>query len=371
MKFKWYMPTEVFFGTGKLERLPEITDKLSASRPLLVIGSGAMAGAADRVKKLLSCSDLAVHQGVNVNLPLEDVDKIISSARKHDADAVIGMGGGSVMDGAKAAALMSGGSAGVRDHLAGKKLPRPLPFVSIPTTSGTGSEVTPFMIFMDVDARKKLSFGPPQAFAKATIVDPDLTLSLPKDQTAATGLDALSHCLESYWSKLATPPADALALQGISAVFDNLEKAYNNPHDRQARAGMAYAAMIAGMALAQTATAAVHGLTYPMTAHHGVAHGFACAFVMRDVMKINFHHLSREKQDRLLKAMRSNTIGAALDYMTDVMKNVGAPETLNELGIPASAIDTYIREATPKNLDRNIAPLEAERIREIWKGKIK
>jgi alcohol dehydrogenase class IV len=363
----------VVFGAGKLAELPAAVAELGGRRVLLVTGSQSMAesGARDRVLELLSGCEVAVHDGVRVNLPLEDADEIIRRAREHRADLVIGLGGGSVLDGAKAGALLAANGGFIRDYLGGGQTAGPgLPYISIPTTSGSGSEVTPFMIFMDNQKRRKVSYGPRQAMARVSIVDPELTLSLPMDQTAATGLDALSHCLESFWSKRATPLTDLMALEGITVILDHLEGAFFNGDDLEARVGMSYGSMVAGFALSQTATAALHGITYPLTASYGVTHGIACAFMMREVLRVNFHHLDPKKQVRLLHHMRVNTMDAAVEMLTDLMARLGVPDTLADLGISEREISRFVDEVTPAHLERNVAPLSPEKIREMWLRKV-
>ncbi len=372
MIFDWHVPTRVMFGPGVLSRLSDVLDEIGAWNVLVACGGSSMrsAGVLERLECELSGFEVCFHQGVGVNLPLDECDVLIKAVREVEPDAVIGLGGGSVMDGAKAAAWLGPHSGWIRDFLDADVLPGGgLPFVSVPTTAGTGSEVTPFIILLDRDKKQKLSLGAPCVFPEAAVVDPELTLTLPPDQTAATGLDALSHGLEAFWSKNANPVSDALALESISVIVDQLDNAYKNPGDIEARTWMSYAAMTAGMALSQTATAAVHGITYPMTAHYGVPHGVACAFMMREVMKINFHHLDPEKQKRLLYAMKSNTISAALDLLTELYVSLNVPQTLTELDIPHEEVERFAGEATQKNLDKNIASIGYDKLVELWSMK--
>lgn len=371
MEFEWHLPTRIIFRAGAIDRVGEVIKGLGAQRVLLVTGGSAMreSGTTTRVMDLLSGPAVHLHEGVRVNLPLEDVDALIRSAREFEADLVVGMGGGSVLDGAKAAAWMAPHGGWVRDYLEGKSPGQGIPFVSVPTTSGTGSEVTPFIILMDAAAKRKLSLGPMAAAPRAAMVDPMLSLTLPPDQTASTGLDALSHGFEAYWSVRSNPISDALALEAVSVGLEHIERAFESPGDVEARTGMSYAAMVGGLALSQTATAAVHGLTYPLTVHYGVPHGMACAFLLREVLKINFYHLPAGKQKRLLHAMKSNTIGAAVGMLDDLFRALGVPSTMEELGVPEEEIMRFADEATPKNLERNVAPMDRARILEIWEGK--
>ncbi|HUT54953.1 MAG TPA: iron-containing alcohol dehydrogenase [bacterium] len=370
VKFDWNLPTRIIFGRGALARLHEVAPGLG-KRALVVLGAASMAqaGVKGRVSELLAGLELSWHEGVRPNLPLEDCDALVRAARESGAELVIGIGGGSVLDGAKAAALMAPGTGWTRDYLDGAGAGPSLPFIAVPATAGTGSEVTPSMIVLDPERGRKVGLSRPEALARAAIVDPELTLTLPPDQTAATGLDALSHAFEAYWSKLANPVSDALALDALYTVMQHLERAYQYPDDLDAREGMSYGALAAGMAISHTATAALHGLTYPMTAHFGVPHGMACAFLMREILTVNFHHLDCQKQKRLLHAMKSNTLQAALDLLGDLYAELKVPETLDDLKIPEDQIKTFVDEATPANLHRNIAPLNRKKIMELWAKK--
>ncbi len=370
--FDLVFPGKVIFGAGRIRELPEVLKSIGSRRPLLVTGISSMekSGALSRVVDSLSGLEPGVHGGVRPNLPAEDVDAIIDSIRSLEADAVIGMGGGSALDGAKAAAWMAPTGKGVWDYVNGFRSGRGLPFFSVPTTSGTGSEVTPFIILLDRGCERKISLGSEAAFARAAIVDPDLTVSLSPYQTASTGLDALSHCLDSYWSRFATPFSDAVSLAFVPMILENLVRAYKRPDDLEARAAMSHASMAAGLALAQTATSAVHGLTYPLSAIYGVPHGMACAFLMREVFSVNFHHLETEKQKALLYRVNANTKGAAIDLLSDLYAILGVPDKLEDLKISSSAIPRLANEAAAKNMERNITRFDDDKIMEIWKSKV-
>lgn len=372
VNFDWHMPTRLLFGRGSLGRLREVVEGLGAERALVVTGAAAMksSGARDRVAEMLSGMEVAFHAGTRPNLPIEDCDAVIRSARQSGAQLVIGLGGGSVLDGAKAAALLAPAQGFTRDYLAGRPVGRGLPYIAIPTTAGTGSEATPSMIILDSEKNRKVGLSSKQALAQAAIVDPELTVSLSPEQTAATGLDALSHGFEAYWSKLANPVSDAMALEAVSAVIAHLERAYKTPDDLEAREMMSYASLGGGLAISHTATAALHGLTYPMTARCGVPHGIACAFLMREVLAMNFHHLDGEKQKKLLAAMKSNTLQAGLDLLSDLYAVLNVPETLSDLKIPEDEIRNFADEATPANLHRNITPVNRKKILELWGGKL-
>jgi alcohol dehydrogenase len=372
MTFEWSLPTRIVFGPGRLAVLPAELTRLSAHRVLVVTGRAALAqaGVLSRLEGLLSGFETRTAPGVSPNLPLAEVEALIALVRDFHPDAVVGIGGGSALDGAKAAALIGPQQGGAADWLGGHAGGPGVPFIAVPTTAGTGSEVTPFMIILDEAARVKRSLGRPQAFPRIAIVDPELTVSLAPDQTASTGLDALSHALEAYWSIQATPLSDTLALEAVELVMANLAPAFFLPQDLDARAAMAYAATVAGMALAQTATAAVHGITYPLTALYNVPHGFACAFLLREIMAVNFHHLQEYKQKRLLHACKAHTLQAAIDLISIVYRELHAPECLADLKIPASAIPELAAAAVVKNLERNIAPISPVKILELWQTKI-
>jgi phosphonate metabolism-associated iron-containing alcohol dehydrogenase len=368
--FELAAPGRIVFGAGVLAQAGPALGALGAKRVLLVTGRSGRH--ADRLRKQVAGT--LVPYSIPGEPMLAMVEEGRDLARREGCDAVVALGGGSAIDAGKAIAALAGNDGDILDYMEvvgrAQPLPRPgLPCIAIPTTAGTGAEVTPSMIILDTSRGMKVGLSRPGAAARVAVVDPELTLTLTPELTAATGLDALSHAFEASWSKLANPVSDALALDALHSILPSLERAYREPADLDAREGMSYGALAAGMAISHTATAALHGITYPLTARRGVPHGMACAFLLREVMAVNFHHLDCHKQKRLLHAMKSNTLQAALDLLGDLYAALHVPDTLDELGITEDDVKTFVDEAAPANLHRNIAPLGRKKIMELWMKK--
>jgi alcohol dehydrogenase len=224
---------------------------------------------------------------------LEELDAAIESLRGEEFDSVIAFGGGSAIDSAKALAIALAPNEkplSLRSlledpaRLAGRS---PLPLFAIPTTSGTGSEVTPFATIWDHGNRRKLSLSGPMVFPRAAFVDPDLTAGMPKETAVSTGLDALNQAAESIWNRHLTPISEGLATRALRLGLDSLLRLAADPADGGAQAAMSECSLLAGLAISQTRTALCHSISYPLTAHFGIPHGLACAFTMEAVLRFN------------------------------------------------------------------------------------
>lgn len=280
----FHNPVQIHSGAGALRLLPEIVGPA-----LLVVTSAGFQqrDAARRLASLFRGRDVVTLEGVESNPAIADVERQIAFSAAAGPRDIVAIGGGSVLDTGKIlAAAGANGSFSLRDHFTGAvDLPssRHSRLVCIPTTSGSGSEVTPFATVWDRDARKKYSVSGETLFADVALVDPELTLSLPEEVTISTGLDAITQAFEATWSVRANPISTGLAVRAIAAGMEALVPLRNRPRDLGLRAAMAEASLLAGLAISSTRTALCHSISYPVTAHLGVPHGFACAFVLPEV----------------------------------------------------------------------------------------
>jgi alcohol dehydrogenase len=281
------MPKDIRIGGGALEQLPDLIRRLGGRRPLVVtddylVGSGLQ----QRVVELLEHDQLeaATFHGVVADPTSASLDQGLEIARSHRADLVIGVGGGSPIDTAKALAVLARKGGAMNDIKAPAEYSGPaLPIVAIPTTAGTGSEATRFSIIIDSSTGEKMLCAGDAFLPTGAIVDFELTLSMPPRLTADTGLDALTHAIEAYVSRKHNPFSDALALQAITIIGKNLRPAYRDGSGRSARAEMMSAATIAGIAFSNASVALVHGMSRPLGAHFGVPHGMANAMLLATV----------------------------------------------------------------------------------------
>jgi phosphonate metabolism-associated iron-containing alcohol dehydrogenase len=283
---------------------------------------------------------------------------------------VVGLGGGSALDTAKALGFVLGAGTpeALRQHFEhGAALPdaRPLPLIAVPTTAGTGSEVTPFATIWDLARAKKYSLAGPRLYPSVALLDPTLTLSLPREVTVSTGLDALSQGFEAIWNRNATPITTLYALQAIRIAFGVLPRLIDAPDDLASRSQMLGASLLAGLAISRTRTALAHSISYPITARYGMPHGLACSFTLPAILEFNAAaddgrlaraaaelgcgstHGLRAKLERLLSALRVGRLaGQYIRSAEDLLAL--APEML-----------------TPGRADNNMRPADVAQVRKI------
>ena len=279
-------PVRVVFGAGRLDELSTLVE----GRALIVTTAGATRrGLTSRVTDQLDGA--FVHDRVQTNPTLADVDRAIAEWHGKPIDLVVALGGGSAIDVGKVLSLaLVAPDFSLRRLLATDHpwdATQPLPMVAVPTTAGTGSEVTPFATLWDDDAHRKLSVTTPLLHPLLALIDPELALSLPWEVTLATGLDAYSQCFEAICNRNATPPTTAHAERGLQLVPHALGVLHSEPESLQARTDMAEAALKSGLAISHTRTGLAHSISYPVTAHLGVPHGLACALALPAVLEFN------------------------------------------------------------------------------------
>lgn len=290
MTFDFFHVPRICFGPGQLERLGELARSLGSS--VLLVHNGPREQA-ERARSLLTQSSVAVETHRQKGEPtVADVDAALAIARAQACDAVVGLGGGSAIDAAKAVAglLTNGGSALDYMEVVGKgmKITRAAaPWIAIPTTAGAGAEVTRNAVIGAPEHRFKASIRGEQLMARVALVDPLLQTSTPPDVTASSGMDALCQCIEAFTSTGAGPITDAIALKAITLCAQSLETAFRDGKDLAARENMSLAALLGGIALTNAGLGAVHGFAAPLGANITVPHGTACAALLAPVMAAN------------------------------------------------------------------------------------
>jgi alcohol dehydrogenase class IV len=296
--FEFATANRVIFGAGKLSGLG---DPLNGSVKRLLLVRGRSSDAIPRVREILSAqgiqfNEFEVHGEPTVTMVREGVKFA------EGCDAVIGLGGGSVMDAGKAIAALATNRADVFDYLevVGKGQPlteKPLTYVAIPTTAGTGTEVTRNAVLDVPEHGVKVSLRSPMMLPSLAIVDPELTYHLPPEITAASGLDALTQLIEPFVSVKANPMTDSICREGIAHAAKSLRRAYHNGADKEAREGMALASLFGGFALANAALGAVHGFAGPLGGMLHAPHGAICAKLLPLVMDANLNALESVNAD--------------------------------------------------------------------------
>lgn len=282
MSWKHYNPVVIYSGTGSASLLGTYT----AGRNTLLVTSGGMLrrGTAERVMQQGAPACMQTHVA-KPNPDLDELDASADALREQAPDCIVALGGGSAMDSAKALslALRSPTSGALSRWLRGNEpvtFRGDLPLICIPTTAGTGAEVTPFATIWDTAHKKKRSLSHSAVYPQAALLDPALTLSLPWTETLYGALDAISHALETLWNTHATPPSLALARQALEFSLAAVPRIAQSPEDLAAREELQTAALFAGLAISQSKTAIAHSISYPLTLHCGMPHGLACAFTL-------------------------------------------------------------------------------------------
>jgi len=290
----WSFPTKIIFGAGEIQRLGSEAAALGVLRVLVVTDAGVEKnGLLNAPLQVLSKAGLVAHlfTGVDGNPTEQNIEDGAKAYAEHRAEAVVAIGGGSPMDAAKLIALRAVCPLPFEqldDAIdGGVHIPANVPpVITVPTTAGTGSEVGRSGVLTVRSTGRKTVIFSPRLLARAAILDPELTISMPKGVTAATGFDALTHCIEAYLSTGDHPLADAIALGGIELVAQHLEQAVTEPSDLAARGGMMKAAMMGAIAF-QKGLGACHSLAHPLSSEHGLHHGLANALCLPAVIAFN------------------------------------------------------------------------------------
>ncbi|MET8873351.1 iron-containing alcohol dehydrogenase [Nocardia sp. NPDC004604] len=307
------LPRILRIGGGAVREIADVVATLGLTRPLVVTDSFLVGtGAAERMIKDLTAAGASPRLFPDT-VPDPTTDSLAAgllAIREHGSDSVIGFGGGSPMDTAKALGLLGRQGGQMRDYKAPRTNAGPaLPVIAVPTTAGSGSEATQFAVISDSDDDEKMLCVGPAFLPVAAVIDYELTVSMPPRLTADTGVDALTHAIEAYVSKRANPFADNLALVAVGAIGRVLRRAYADGDDIEAREQMMLAATIAGMAFSNSSVALVHGMSRPIGAHFGVAHGLSNAM--------------------LLPAVTAFSVGAAEDRYADCARAFGVATSLD------------------------------------------
>jgi len=280
--FSYFMPTKIVYGQ---DRLNDLDSYIAGRKTLLITSEGFIKrGLVDKIRSVTP-HIVGVVSEVQSHPKFKDLEVTYNKIREIDYELILAIGGGSVLDASKFFAVQNKKREYqfVEDIIKGK-VPKKeytlIPMIAIPTTSGTGSEITPWATIWDMDEKKKYSLHLPDLFAEVALYDPVLTLTVPKEITVQTGLDTLSHALESIWNKNASPITVVYAIKSARLIVDNLLNLSNNLENLEYRDNIMKACMYAGLAFSNTQTAIAHGISYYITAHKGVDHGIACSFTL-------------------------------------------------------------------------------------------
>jgi 4-hydroxybutyrate dehydrogenase len=360
--------TDIYFRVGAVDVLPDLQDRFGISRPLIVTDKGIVrSGLLDRLK----VSGAVVFDRVGANPTESSAVECLESYRQGNCDSLIAFGGGSPIDLAKCVALMTnheppleayairyGGTAKIRDAMP--------PLIAISTTAGSGSEVGRAAL-LTLSSGDKLGFLSRYLVPKAAICDPELTLTMPADLTAGTGMDAISHCVEALCSTRDNPVADAIAFDGLGRGYRNIERAFHDPLDRAARSEMMMCSLEGGLAF-QKGLGAVHSLSHPLGAltEKGLHHGTLNAIFLPHVLRFN-HEFCAEKMDRMAQTIGISRGTDLPEVFESLNQRLRLPDNLTALGLTRADLEPLAQKALEDHCTpTNPRPLDCNQLLQLY-----
>ena len=379
MFFEFGTANRIIFGAGAIDRVGRLA--ADQGRRALVV-TGRSPERADALVQQLKNQDVLVSRfSVTAEPTLELLTEGLSQAQGHGADVVIGFGGGSVIDTGKALAALVSNPGDVMEYLEVIGRGRPLttvpaPFIAVPTTAGTGAEVTCNAVLKSTEHDVKVSLRSPMMFPRFAVVDPGVTLSLPPQVTAATGMDALTQLIEAFVSKKSNPLTDSLCRDGIKRVARSLRTAYFRPDDAGARSDMSLGSLFSGLALANAGLGAVHGIAGPLGGLRDAPHGVICAKLLPAVVKINVQALQNreptsaalaryQKVFRWLSGFRAPTATDGIEWLHQLVNDLQIPP-LSDYGLQPGHTARLVHQAQKASSMRtNPVSLTAAELAEI------
>lgn len=354
--FSYHIPTQIEYGVGAVKQLADHVRALGGSRVLVVGDPGVLrAGVVDRVTEVLQGASIpfSVFTEVESDPATQSVDGGTELGKREGCDLVVGVGGGSALDAAKAIGLMLKNAGNIRDYVGMGKVPLAgAPVIAVPTTAGTGSEITIWSVLSDKVEKVKISVGSYLNCPRIALLDPELTRSLPANVTAATGIDALTHALESYVNTATQPISEAMSEQAMTLIARSLRKAVADGNDVEARGDMLLASAIAAMAFNSTRLGLVHSFAMPLGAKFGIPHGLVNAIMLPTVMRFNCGSSPR-KFARIAEIFGEDISGLtveqaaekSVDAIAKLKADVGITAKLGNFGVTEAWFDEVIDEA--------------------------
>jgi alcohol dehydrogenase class IV len=373
--YQFKAPSVIVNGPGAAKEVGNFAKGLGKKALLVTDPNLEKMGLPNEVKKSLEIAGVpfAMFSRVVIEPTQDNVEEGLKAYKEAGVDFLIAVGGGSSMDTAKAIGALATNSGKISDFMGANKIPKPAaPLIAIPTTAGTGSEVTPFTIITDTAKDVKMLIASPNILPRVALVDPLMTLTMPQDITAATGLDALTHAIEAYVSVKAQPVTDTLALQAIRLIAANIRQAWSNGDNLEARTSMLIGSLHAGLAFANSSVALVHGMARPIGAYFHVAHGVSNAALLPTVIEFSILGNPKKYAD-IAEAMGEITEGLSLldaaylaaeatrrlndDLKVPTLSGLGVEEKKFNAVVKQMAVDA-IASGSPGNNPRKATPDE-------------
>lgn len=353
--FDYEPRTRVVFGPGTISRLGELATDLGGERVLVVTDKGlAAAGHEQRAVQVLEQAGMtvAVFDDVNPNPTTDDVDRALEVAKETRANLIVGLGGGSSMDCAKGLNFLLTNGGRMEDYKGIGKATKPmLPMIAVPTTAGTGSEAQSFALIADAKTHMKMACGDKKAACRVAVLDPELTESMPRSVAAATGIDAISHAVETSVSTARNPISQLFSSRAWKFLSGGFPEVVENGNHVAARGAMLLGAHLAGAAIENSMLGAAHALANPLSAHFGVTHGIAVGIMLPHVVRFNgeavngtYGRLAAEA--RLCSIDDPEATNLLADYLQSLLSRSALPTSLKECDVDPTLFEVLAEEAT-------------------------
>lgn len=352
--FEFRIVPKVIFGAGSVERIKDEIKGLGAEKILVVTDRGLVkAGLVKKVLELLKDFETVVFEDVEPNPKDTNVEEGLRIFKGKKCDLMLGVGGGSPMDTAKAIAAMATNPGSLWDYSGVDKFKSsPIPLILVPTTAGTGSEVSRAAMITNTSTKQKTLFLSWHLTAKVAILDPNLTISLPPQITTWSGMDALSHAVESYISNLSTPISDLFAGRAIELIYRNIKEVVKNGKNVEARSNMLLGSLLAGVAVANARLGNVHTLAHSVGGQYDLPHGFICGILLPIVMEYNLNY-STEKFKKIAEILGERTQGLSpreaaqrgIKLIVELRDRLGLPKGLGEVGVKKNDIPQLVERS--------------------------
>ena len=374
--------TRIVHGDGEVDQLGQHVRDHGASKVLVVSDPGIVAsGHVARAEASLRSAgiEVAVFDAVHENPTTEDVAACADAVRTFGPDLLVGLGGGSSIDAAKGANFVVSGGGELRDYQGWAKVQAPmLPMIAVPTTAGTGSEVQSFALISDAATHAKMACGDPKAAPKLALLDPTLTVSMPTSVTCCTGMDTITHAVETAVTRTRSPFSSMLAREAFALAARSLPRILDVPGDLAARGSMMQAASLAGLAIENSMLGAAHAMANPLTAHHGTAHGQAVGMFLPHVVRFNalepdvaleYARLSVAAGWSGSDATPSEAVAELVRGLERLLRGMQFPAGLAELGVSEPELTDLAREADGQWTARhNPRRIDEASLLELYRG---
>lgn len=370
MVWEYLQPVTIRFGEGIIKELKKVVISMGCKKGILISDPFFLKnGLAEKIVENSEGTLVSIYGDISPNPEVKEVDACAEIIRKNQIEFVVALGGGSALDCAKAASSVCFTNDSIRKyHGTGKSLPENhLPLIAIPTTAGTGSEVTCVSVLSDHELGKKGPIVSQNFYPSIALIDPELTYTLPPYMTAGTGIDVLCHALEGFWSRGHQPICDALALHATRIVFKYLRQVYENPGDKEARAKMAEASVVAGLAFTLPKTTSSHACSFPLTNLYHIPHGEACGMTLDYFAKINADAEGGRIHEFARQLGFSNAIAMA-DEIYQLKKDLGLRNDLKDLNLSDEQIEELVRLSNHPNMLNNPVEITEDILEDMYQS---